>query len=49
MSLVWTVVATPQGKEKYAQLNLERQGFVVYCPVTPQDEAAALRVIQFTA
>ena len=28
----WTVVATPQHKEKRAQLNLERQGFAVYCP-----------------
>ena len=32
MSLHWTVVATPQRKENYAKLNLERQGFAVYCP-----------------
>ena len=34
MSSYWTIVATPQRKEKYAQVNLERQGFAVYCPMT---------------
>jgi transcriptional antiterminator RfaH len=33
MNQQWTVVATPQRKERYAQLNLERQGFAVYCPM----------------
>lgn len=33
MNSRWTVVATPRGKEKYAQVNLERQGFAVYCPM----------------
>src|SRR5271157_2980261 len=29
----WTLVATSQRKERCAQFNLERQGFVVYCPM----------------
>ena len=33
--LQWTLVATPQRKERCARLNLERQGFVVYCPMVP--------------
>ena len=27
------IVATPQRQEKCAKLNLERQGFGVYCPM----------------
>ncbi len=29
----WTLVAAPQRKERCAQFNLVRQGFVVYCPM----------------